>query len=60
MSVACWCSDIAIFLCFKSAAKIRNISLLCKFLRDFFCVFVRKINFVSNKIRDHLPHKAVR
>ena len=25
-----------------------------------FCVFVRKINFVSNKIRDHLPHRAVR
>ena len=27
---------------------------------DFFCVFMRKINFVSNKIRDHLPHRAVR
>ena len=40
--------------------KISNISLLCKFLGDFFCVFVRKINFVSNKIRDHLPHRAVR
>ena len=40
--------------------KISNISLFCKFLRDFFCVFVRKINFVSNKIRDHLPHRAVR
>ena len=33
--------------------KISNISLFCKFLGDFFCVFVRKINFVSNKIRDH-------
>ena len=40
--------------------KISNISLFCKFLGDFFCVFVRKINFVSNKIRDHLPHRAVR
>ena len=28
--------------CSFSAAKIRNISLLCKFLGDFFCVFVRK------------------
>ena len=52
------------FLChlfsFYFAAKIRNISLLCKFLGFFFCVFMRKINFVSNKIRDHLPHRAVR
>ena len=40
--------------------KISNISLLCKFLGFFFCVFMRKINFVSNKIRDHLPHRAVR
>ena len=34
------------FLChlfsFYFAAKIRNISLLCKFLGDFFCGFVRK------------------
>lgn len=52
--------SFAIFFSFYLLAKIRNISLLCKFLGDFFCVFVRKINFVSNKIRDHLPHRAVR
>ena len=34
------------FLCHLFfSAKISNISLLCKFLRDFFCVFVRKDSF---------------
>lgn len=30
-------------LCLKSAAKIRNISLFCKFLGDFFCGFKGKM-----------------
>ena len=30
-------------LCFKSAAKIRNISFLCKFLGNFFCGFKGKM-----------------
>lgn len=33
---------------YKDNAKIRNISLLCKFLGDFFCGFVRKDFFLSN------------
>jgi hypothetical protein len=38
------------FLCHLFFYKISNISLFCKFLGDFFCVFVRKECFTDENI----------